>query len=446
MAGFPWACLADVSPIASLKKNDVPENGASTKQRRRVAASGIVGNVLEWYDFSLYGYLAPLTAPLFFPSDDPLTSLVQSFAVFAVGFLARPVGGIIYGHIGDRMGRRHLLLLSVVAMAVPTVLMGLLPTYETIGIAAPILLVILRLVQGLSAGGEFSGSIIFLVEHAPSNRRGFMGSLSNFGAMIGGLLGLFVGWLVTEWLDSETMSEWGWRVPFLVGVLVSLFGFWVRKGMPDSPAYVELQTAGRILRNPIAAAFKHQARPMLVTIGLNWIVSAGYYVIFVWLITDLTKVAGLNMHDAMGIGVLGLAFGMAMTPVMGHLSDRIGQRAMLVIASLLIAAAAVPLLLLADLGTYISGLAAQFGLAFLMAMLLGTMPAVFVSLFTADARCSSMSISYNAALALFGGTSPLIATYLVAVTGWSGAPGLYLAGTALVCLALVPFVPKTFRE
>ncbi|MEM7122086.1 MAG: MFS transporter [Pseudomonadota bacterium] len=424
----------------------MPDNGASPSQRKRVAASGVVGNVLEWYDFSLYGYLAPITAPLFFPSDDPLTSLVQSFAVFAIGFVARPIGGVIYGHIGDRMGRRHLLMLSVVAMAVPTVLMGLLPTYEAIGIAAPILLVVLRLVQGLSAGGEFSGSIIFLVEHAPPGRRGFMGSLSNFGAMIGGLLGLFVGWLVTEWLDAETMSDWGWRIPFLAGVLVSLFGLWVRKGMPDSPAYVSLQKAGQILRNPIVNAFRHQSRPMLITVGLNWIVSAGYYVVFVWLITDLTKVAGLDMHDAMGIGVLGLAFGMALTPVMGHLSDRIGQRAMLVIASLLTAVAVVPLLLLADIGTYGSGLAAQLGLAFLMAMLLGTMPAVFVSLFTADARCSSMSIGYNAALALFGGTSPLIATYLVDVTGWSGAPGLYLAVTALVCLALVPFVPRSMTD
>ena len=206
-------------PIANHDKQCGPDTAATDKTAptRRVVASGIAGNVLEWYDFSLYGYLAPITAPLFFPSSDPTTSLIQSFAVFAIGFLARPVGGAIYGHIGDRLGRRYLLTLSVLAMAAPTFLMGLLPTYASVGILAPILLVLLRLLQGLSAGGEFSGSIIFLVEHARPNRHGLMGSLSNFGAMIGGLLGLFVGWLVTNWVDAEAMSDWGWRISFSCG-------------------------------------------------------------------------------------------------------------------------------------------------------------------------------------------------------------------------------------
>ncbi len=405
-------------------------------------ASGIAGNVLEWYDFSLYGYLAPITAPLFFPSSDPLTSLVQSFAVFAVGFLARPIGGAIYGHIGDRMGRRHLLMLSVLAMAIPTFLMGLLPTYASVGILAPILLVILRLLQGLSAGGEFCGSIIFLVEHARPKRRGLMGSLSNFGAMTGGLLGLFVGWLVTNWVDADAMSAWGWRIPFLAGILVSAVGIWVRLGVPDSPAYEQLRKAGTLARNPIKLAFRKFGRAMLLTAALNWVVSAGYYVVFVWLITDQTKVAGLDLHDAMGIGVIGLAFGMVMTPVAGHLSDLLGRRAMLAIASVVTITTVVPLLLLADQGTYIAGLMAQLGLALLMALYLGTMPTVFVSLFSTEARCSAMAMGYNAALALFGGTAPLMATWLVAATGWSGAPGLYLAATALVCLFLVRFVPR----
>ena len=220
----------------------------------------------------------------------------------------------------------------------------------------------------------------------------------------------------------------------------------MRLGVPDSPAFERLKSAGALAQNPIKLAFRKFSRPMVVTAALNWVVSAGYYVVFVWLITDLTEVAGLDLHDAMGIGVLGLAFGMAMTPVAGYLSDVIGRRLMLVVASIAAIASIVPLLLLADQGTYAAGLAAQLGLALLMALYLGTMPAVFVSLFSAEARCSAMAMGYNTALALFGGTAPLIATWLVAATGWSGAPGLYLAATAIVCLTLVPFVPRNMRE
>ena len=332
--------------------------------------------------------------------------------------------------------------MSVVAMAVPTFLMGLLPTYDSIGLMAPVLLVVLRLLQGLSAGGEFSGSIVYLVEHAPESRRGLMGSLSNFGAMIGGLFGLSAGWLVTNWLDQAAVEAWGWRVPFLLGILVSAFGLWFRAGMPDSPVYEQLKATGTLIRQPLAAAFSRQRRPMLLVIGLNWVVSAGYYVVFVWLVTDLSKVAGMNLHQAMGIGVLGLTVGLAATPLMGHLSDIVGRRMLLAATSCFTIVAAVPLLLLADQGSYWSGLGAQTGLALIMAAYLGTMPAVFVSLFAEETRCSGMSIGYNTALALFGGTAPLVATYLVAATGWSAAPGLYLAGTALVCLALLPFVRR----
>jgi MHS family proline/betaine transporter-like MFS transporter len=269
-----------------------------------------------------------------------------------------------------------------------------------------------------------------------------MGSLSNFGAMIGGLLGLSVGWLVTKWLDQAAVDAWGWRLPFLLGILVSAFGLWFRAGMPDSPAFERLKDTDALVRRPIAAVFARQRRPMLLVIGLNWVVSAGYYVVFVWLVTDLSKVAGMNLHEAMGIGVLGLALGLAATPMMGYLSDLIGRRLMLAVTSCFTLVAVVPLLLLADQGTYLSGLGAQAGLALIMAAYLGTMPAVFVSLFAAEIRCSGMSIGYNTALALFGGTAPLVATYLVAVTGWPAAPGLYLAATALVCLALLPLVSR----
>jgi MHS family proline/betaine transporter-like MFS transporter len=412
------------------------------RDRGSVIASGVVGNVLEWYDFALYGYLAPVTATLFFPSKDPLISLVQSFAVFAVGLLARPIGGFFLGRIGDRLGRRTLLLASAVLMGAPTFLMGLLPTYASVGIMAPILLVLLRLMQGLSAGGEFTGSIIFLIEHAPPRRQGLYGSLSNVGAMIGGLLGAGAAWLTTSSMGAEALHEWGWRIPFLSGIVVSGCGFLIRWRVSDSPAYLRLKAQGALARRANWMTYQKHFKHMVVTIGLNWVVSAGYYVVFVWLVTDLSKVAGVALHTALGVGTLGLMFGLLCTLLMGQLSDILGRRRLLVAAALATTIGVVPLLLLSDEGTLPSAVAAQLGLALLVASFLGALPAVFVSLYPADVRCSALSVGYNIAVALFGGTAPLVATYLVKATGWSAAPGIYLAATALVCLALVPLVPE----
>jgi len=241
--------------------------------RGRVAAAGVVGNVLEWYDFALYGYLATIFAGQFFPSEDPLTSLIGAYAVFAIGFLARPLGGVIYGHIGDRFGRRRLLTLSVVLMGVPTFLLGLLPTYASVGILAPILLVALRFIQGISTGGEFVGSIVFLVEHAPQKRRAFFGSLANLGALIGGLLGAGVAWLMTALLPSAELYDWGWRLPFLSGIIVAGAGLWIRLGVDESPLFREMQNKGDIEEWPIRTALREHRKEIAVTAGLNWVLS-----------------------------------------------------------------------------------------------------------------------------------------------------------------------------
>ncbi len=402
-----------------------------------IIGSGIVGNVIEWYDFALYGYLAPVTAELFFPSSDSLTSLISTFAVFAMGFLARPLGGLVYGHLGDRAGRRMVLITSIGLMGASTFAMGLLPTYATVGALAPVLLVALRLVQGISAGGEFTSSITFLVEHAPRARQGLYGSLANFGAVIGGLMGAAAGWLVTDLLPAEAVHAWGWRIPFLGGLLVTLAGVWVRLGVPDSPAYVALRAEGGLEQAPLRTAFREHKAQMATVFGLNGVVSAGYYIVFVWLVTDLTEIAGLSLHVALGIGTLGLAAGALGTPLAGHLSDRIGRRRLLAVVSVLTAIGAIPLLLMADVGGALPALAAQLALALLVAGYLGGLPAVFASQFPSTVRCSGLAIGYNAAVALFGGTAPLVATLLVKLTGWSASPGLYLAITALVALVLL---------
>ena len=410
--------------------------------RGRVAAAGIVGNILEWYDFALYGYLATVFAGQFFPSKDPLTSLIGAYAVFAIGFLARPVGGVIYGHIGDRFGRRWLLTLSVVLMGVPTFLLGLLPTYESIGIIAPILLVALRFIQGISTGGEFVGSIVFLVEHAPPKRRAFFGSLAEFGSLIGGLLGAGVAWLISTLLPSAELHDWGWRLPFLSGILVAGAGLWIRLGVDETPLFREMRASAAIDDWPIRTALREQPKEIAITAGLNWVLSAGYYIVFVWLTADLSKVVGLNLSTAFAISTIGLLLATLATPAIGALTDRIGPRKVLLATGLAATLAVVPLLLLAGLGTVPAAAAAQIGLALIMASYLGAMPVVFVSLHGARVRCSSLSLGYNLAVAIAGGTAPLIATSLVSATGWQAAPGLYLAATAIVGLLMLPFVPR----
>jgi MFS transporter, MHS family, proline/betaine transporter len=403
--------------------------------------AGIAGNVLEWYDFALYGYLAPVTAGLFFPSSDPLASLINSDIVFAVGFLARPLGGLLLGRIGDRVGRRALLAVSVIGMAVPTFLIGLLPTYATIGVWAPILLAVLRVCQGLSTGGEFTGSIIYLVEQAPPERRGFYGSLANFGAIAGSLLGAGVGWFTAALIPGDALQAWGWRLPFLTGLAVGALGLWLRSGIPETPVDAARRADAAAADVPLREALRSSGSSMLLTIGLNWVASAGYYVVFVWFSTELTEVLHVRYRTALAIGTFGLLVGLVATAAMGALSDRIGRKRLLVTGGVATAVAALPLLVLASAGRVIPVASAQFGLAVLIAVFLGALPATFVSLHRTAERCTVLSLGYNAALALFGGTAPLVATLLVKFTGWAGAPALYLAATALVCAVLVRFIP-----
>lgn len=421
-----------------------PDRGAHAGPWIMVA--GLVGNVLEWYDFALYGYLAPVTSELFFPSHDPLVSLINAYIVFALGFMARPLGGFVLGRVGDRFGRRHLLAVSIAAMAVPTFLIGLLPTYATIGVWAPILLTLLRLVQGFSTGGEFTGSIVYLVEQAPPDRQGLYGSLANSGSMIGSLLGAGCGWLTSTLLSDQALHAWGWRLPFLTGLAVGALGLWLRVGIPETPVDQQRRAGEPGDNGSLRDTLLGSVRPMLLTAGLNWVASASYYVVFVWLVTEMTEVIKLPYRTALAIGTLGLMVGLGATAAMGLLSDRVGRRSLLAAGSLATAVAAVPLLMLALRGSVVDVVAAQLGLSVLTAVFLGVLPAVFVSLHRTAARCTVLSLGYNMALALFGGTAPLVATFLIKISGWPAAPALYIAATALVCAALLRFVPSSHRH
>jgi MHS family proline/betaine transporter-like MFS transporter len=263
--------------------------------------------------------------------------------------------------------------------------------------------------------------------------------------MIGGLLGAAVGWLMSEILTPDAMQDWGWRVLFFTGIIVGLFGLWARVGVPDTPIFAELSASQGLQPRPLRTAWRHERWPMAIAMGLNWSASVAYYVVFVWFVGNMSEVIGLSYQTALGVSTFGLVAGLLATLAIGHLSDVVGHKRMLVAGSVATVILSVPLLMLAATGTLAAVALAQFGLALLAAIFLGTLPAVYVSLHGPAVRSTALSVSYNMALALFGGTAPLIATLLVKVTGWPAAPGLYLVLTALVCLALVRLVPQSPR-
>ena len=399
--------------------------------------AGSIGNVLEWYDFALYGYFAPVIAALFFPGKSELAALISTFGIFAVGFFARPVGAVLFGHLGDTVGRKTALIWSVMLMAVPTCLLGLLPTHDEIGIGAPILLTVLRILQGLSVGGEFTGSMTFLVEHARPEERGYAGSWSEFSAQIGILLGSGVGALLTSTLSHEDLYAWGWRVPFVLGVLVGGVGFYLRTGIEESPEFEQIKLGGAVSRFPLRDVLVFRRRELAQAVGIIVLYAVSFYLAFVYLITYLSSVLTVPLNQAMIGNTIGLAVFTFLVPIMGAVSDRIGRRTPMIWGAAGLAILSYPLFMLLGHQTIPFLLMAQLLFAVLIAAYVGPMCATVVELFPPQGRYTGISIAYNLALALFGGTAPLVATYLIGKTGSLVAPSYYLMFCALLSLVVV---------
>lgn len=382
------------------------------KTRRKVIAAGVSGNVLEWYDFAVYGFYAPIIGKLFFPSDDPTVSLIASFGAFAAGFLMRPIGGFIFGHIGDRIGRKATLVLSVLLMAIPTGLIGILPDHATIGAAAAFLMVGMRMLQGLSVGGEYTGSVVFLAEHAPIKKRGLFCSWTQVGATGGVLLGSGISALISHLLTDAQVADWGWRLPFLFGILVGIVGLLIRRGLPDLP--VEPQTDNASW--PVIEAVKTEWRAMGKMIGYTIINAVGFYIVFVYVLTWLIQDVKEPRSSALDINTISMAVLFFSIPLMGWLSDRIGRKTILAVGAGGFVALSYPLILLMHHPNFTFILLGQVGFALLIACLVGAGPANLAEMFPRKVRVSAMSVGYNISMAIFGGTTPLIAAWLLSRT------------------------------
>jgi MFS transporter, MHS family, proline/betaine transporter len=411
-----------------------------SSQSRRIIAAGMIGNVLEWYDFAVYGYFATAIGRHFFPHEDAVAQLLSAFGVFAIGYVMRPVGGAVVGHIGDRFGRRAALTFSVAAMAIPTFLIGLLPGYATLGVAAPIALTLLRMVQGLSVGGEYTSSMVFLVEHAPDGRRGVMGALAAGGAGGGTLLGSAVGAGFAASMSNAALDAWGWRIPFLLGLVVGIAGYLLRRHV------LETAPPERRKRAPMLETLSDHWRIVLGFAGLSMFNAVGFYVGFVYLVSWLQTADGIAPARALEINSLSMAIMLPAVIATGFLTDRVGRKPILLLACILGFVGAVPIFLLLNQPSALSAQLGQLGLVAMIGLYGGTLPVFMVEAAPLPVRCTAVALGYNITFGVIGGFTPLVAAWLVDRSGDEIAPAFLIMAAAAVTFLTVLRFRETYRS
>ena len=411
----------------------------------KVAFASAVGTTVEWYDFFIYGTAAALVfSRQFFPAADPLMGTLAAFATFGVGFFARPVGGIVFGHYGDRIGRKSMLVLSLLIMGVATFLIGLLPNYAQIGFWAPLLLVVLRLLQGFGVGGEWGGAVLMAVEHSPRGRRGFFGSWPQIGVPAGLLLATGV-FAIFSALPDEDFQAWGWRVPFLLSIVLVAVGMFIRLRVLESPAFIELRRQEPPARMPILEVVREQPRPVLVAMGLRVAENGAFYIFSVFVLTYITEQLGLSRGVALTGVLLGAAAELFTIPLFAALSDHYGRRPVYLAGALFSLAFAFPFFWLMDTQSpTLIVLAIVVSLAIGHAAMYGPQAAFFSELFSTRVRYSGASLGYQLASVFAGGMSPFIATALLAwQDGNPSAVAAYMAGMALITVVAAAVARET---
>jgi len=427
--------------------DQVAEHSGPVDLRHRIMA-GFIGNVVEWYDFALYGYLAGVIAPIFFPSENPTAGLIATYGIFAAGFMMRPLGAAAFGWFGDRYGRARTMQISVTLMALPTLLLGLLPTYEQIGLLAPVLLIAVRLVQGLSVGGEFSSSVTYLVETAPKGKRGLTGSWANIGSMTGSLLGVGAAALVTNLFDAQALQDWAWRIPFLTGALLGVTAILIRRDLHNSEEF-QTHHEQRETTSPLVEAFTTNRRETLLALAFAAGYGTCFYIAFVYLPEWLSGQGLLERGTALAINTGMMVLVLPLMPLFAIVGDRfVPRRTWIALAMLVLGCATVPLYhwMLASGGSMVSIVVTHLLTFVLLSVPLGSGPALFVEMFPERDRLSGYSVAFNVGVGVFGGLTPMIATSLIAATGLASAPAFYLAAAAAGAVLALGLMPDQSRS
>ena len=418
------------------------EPGAVKKAVRGAA----IGNTVEWFDFAIYGFLATYIADKFFPPGDETAALLNTFAIFAAAFFMRPLGGLFFGPLGDRIGRQRVLALVILLMSASTLAIGLVPSYDAIGVLAPILLLLLRCLQGFSAGGEYGSGACFLAEYASDRHRGFVVSFLVWSVVVGFLLGSVTVTGLEALLSESAMNSYGWRIPFLIAGALGAVGLYIRLKLSDTPEFEALRDEGEVSSSPLREAVTTSWRPILQIIGLVVIHNVGFYVVFTFLPSYFTKTLGFTKIDAFVSITVASVVAIVLIPPLGALSDRIGRKPLLISGAIGFAVFAYPLFLLLNTGSLLAAITAHAALAAIESVFVSASLAAGAELFATKVRSSGYSVGYNLSVAVFGGTAPYVATWLVARTGNELAPAYYVIAAAVVTLLTVMTMRETARR
>ena len=411
----------------------------------RALVGSLIGSSIEWYDYFLYGTIASLVfAKRFFPATDPTVGLLLAYGSFAIPFFFRPLGGIVFSHLGDRMGRKNTLVLTLALMGVATMLIGCVPDYGAIGIWAPVLLVTLRFIQGLGIGGEWGGALLLAVEHSSPRNRGFFGSIPQTGVTVGLLLGTLAVSLMSRLPEAKFLA-WGWRIPFLLSAILVFVGLWIRKGIDETPAFQEAKARGRVARVPIVETLRHHKGAVLLAIGLKVVETAPFYILSTFVISYATNQVGFDKVTALNAVTVATLICTAAIPAMGKLSDRVGRKPLYIAGTVALIAFAFPYFWLLQLkSAFWLTAATVIGLGLLWAPVTAVLGTLYSEIFATEVRYTGVTLGYQIGAAVAGGTAPLVATALLRAYGNSFVPvALYIMATGLVSLGCILFTRET---
>ncbi|REG44555.1 MFS transporter (plasmid) [Paracoccus versutus] len=410
---------------------------------RKVTTAAVAGTVIEWFDFAIYGFMAPILAVTFFPEGDDLVGLLQTFAIFAISFALRPIGGAYFGMMGDRVGRKRVLALTVLLMSIATVAIGLLPSYQAIGIWAPILLTVARCVQGFSAGGEYAGAVTYVIEHAPAHQRSRYSSYMPASTFASFALAAMCSYLLTASLTTEQMHSWGWRVPFLIAAPLGLVALYIRHRLDESPLFQKIMDAPAPEHAPLRQTLREQWLPMLRLGCYISLTALSFYIFSTYMTSFLRTVVGMPADKVLLSNVIALSAAALAAPLIGKVCDRVGRRPTMAVSALLLGCLAIPAYQVASDGTIGSAVSAQLMLA-LGAVTANVVTAVLLcEVFPTRVRYTASAVTYNVAYAVFGGTAPFVATWLIASTGDRLAPAIYITVIAVIAFIVTLISPET---
>ncbi|HCR2076592.1 TPA: MHS family MFS transporter [Enterobacter kobei] len=409
------------------------------RKNKKVLIASLTGSAIEWFDYFLYGTAAALVFnKIFFPMVDPVIGLILSYLSFSLTFFIRPIGGVLFAHIGDRIGRKKTLVLTLSLMGGATVMIGLLPTYEMIGMWAPALLILMRIIQGMGIGGEWGGALLLAYEYAPDKRKGFFGSIPQAGVTIGMLMATFIVSLMTLFSEEDFLS-WGWRIPFLLSSVLVLLGLWIRKDIDETPDFQKVKASGQVAKAPLRDTLKHHWREVLIAAGLKVVETAPFYIFSTFVVSYATTTLTYQKSQALEAVTLGALVATIMIPLMGLLSDKIGRQRMYATSVFILGLFIVPWFMLLNTGTtWGIVLATVIAFGVLWAPVTAVLGTLCSEIFSANVRYTGITLGYQLGAALAGGTAPLIATGLLAKYDGDWVPvAWYLAVTVAISLIAI---------